>query len=73
MVDLQAKGYIANMTMHNGEFGCSTCLEPGIVVAKGKGHVRCYSYRNCFEKTAERTSDVKRKAQFATHLLYKYK
>jgi len=44
-VDLQAKGYVLNMTMHNNECGCSTCEEPGKSVKQGKGHARCYPYR----------------------------
>ena len=45
VVDLQAKGYILNMTMHNGESGCCTCEEPGKSVKQGKGYARCYPYR----------------------------
>lgn len=45
IVDLQAKGYILNMTMHNGESGCCTCEEPGKTVKQGKGYARCYPYR----------------------------
>ena len=44
-VDLQAKAYISNMTMHNGLNGCITCLEPGKSVKQGKGTSRCYPYR----------------------------
>ena len=46
IVDLQAKSYILNMTMHNGESGCSTCEEPGRTVKQGKGHSRCDPYRD---------------------------
>lgn len=44
-VDLQAKGYIVNMSMHNGEYGCITCEEPGVVTKQGKGHSRSYPYK----------------------------
>jgi hypothetical protein len=36
-VDLQAKAYIANMTMHIGDYGCLTCEEKGLNVKHGKG------------------------------------
>ena len=36
-MDLQAKGYVLNMTMHNGKFGCCTCEEEGVRVKQGKG------------------------------------
>lgn len=26
-MDLQAKAYVLNMTMHNGQYGCNTCEE----------------------------------------------
>ena len=42
--DLQGKAYVVNMTQHNGESGCVTCEETGIVVTQGKGHTRCYPY-----------------------------
>ena len=54
-VDLQAKGYILNMSMHNGEYGCSTCEEPGATVKQGKGYARQYPYR--IGKPAMRNSD----------------
>ena len=57
IVDLQAKGYILNMTMHNGESGCSTCEEPGRTVKQGKGHSRCYPYRETKDRFPLRDSD----------------
>lgn len=56
-VDLQAKGYILNMTMHNGEYGCCTCEEPGMSVEQGKGHARCYPYREREDRYPFRKSD----------------
>jgi len=38
------------MTQHNGEGGCATCEEMGVVVAQGKGHTRCYPYRSPVER-----------------------
>ncbi len=40
VMDLQAKAYVLNMTMHNVHFGCSTCEEPGESVQQGKGCAR---------------------------------
>lgn len=57
VVDLQAKGYVLNMTMHNGEFGCSTCEEPGKSVVQGKGHARNYPYRERKKRKPFRQSD----------------
>ncbi len=45
-LDLQAKAMVADMTMHNGQFGCITCKEPGQVVQRGKGYCRMYPYRD---------------------------
>lgn len=49
-VDLQAKGYILNMTMHNGAYGRSTCEEESSVESQGKGYARFYPYRPDDEK-----------------------
>ena len=57
IVDLQAKGYILNMTMHNGESGCCTCEEPGRTVKQGKGHSKCYPYREGKDRYPLRDSD----------------
>lgn len=57
VADLQAKGYILNMTMHNGESGCCTCEEPGRTVKQGKGHSRCYPYRKDKDRYPLRDSD----------------
>lgn len=56
-VDLQAKAYIANMTMHNGEYGCITCMEPGKTVPQGKGTSRCYPYHSPEEMQPYRESE----------------
>ena len=45
-LDLQAKAILLEMMHHNGEYGCATCEEPGIVVPQGKGHARVYPFRN---------------------------
>jgi len=55
------------MSMHNGEYGCSTCEEPGLVVKKGNGHVRSYPYRHAAERVAQRNSEaMKADAQLAS-------
>lgn len=56
-MDLQAKAYVLNMTMHNGEFGCSTCEESGQSVKQGKGYARSYPYRSPAERPNIRNSD----------------
>lgn len=55
--DLQGKSYLLCMTQHNGESGCLTCEEPGIVVKQGKGHARCYPYRIHEETSPKRTTN----------------
>lgn len=57
VVDLQAKGYVLNMTMHNGEYGCCTCEEPGKSVKQGKGYARCYPYRERKKRFPFRNSE----------------
>ena len=54
-VDLQAKGYVLGMSMHNGEYGCPTSEEPGTTMKQGKGYDRQYPYRSC--KLAMRNTD----------------
>lgn len=56
-MDLQAKAYVLEMTMHNGEYGCLTCEEPGIVTKQGKGYARCYPYRLPNDRKKLRQSD----------------
>ena len=56
--DLQGKAYVVNMTQHNGESGCVTCEETGIVVTQGKGHTRCYPYRSPMERAPKRTTET---------------
>lgn len=66
-VDLQAKAYIANMTAHNGQFGCLTCEEPGKSVKSGKGSCRCYPYRPEHERHPFRTTEsINLSAEVAT-------
>ncbi len=64
-VDLQAKAYIANITAHNGAYGCITCEEPGETVSQGKGHARHYPYRptDCPLRTSK---DIEHKATMAS-------
>ena len=44
--DLQGKAYLLSMSHHNGVNGCITCEEEGFTTKQGKGHVRCYPFRN---------------------------
>ncbi|XP_053398883.1 uncharacterized protein LOC123556697 [Mercenaria mercenaria] len=53
-MDLQARAYVVAMTQHNGLNGCLYCMEPGQVVASGKGHCRAYLYR---DQPAEQRTD----------------
>ena len=62
--DLQGKAYVVNMTQHNGESGCVTCEETGIVVTQGKGHTRCYPYRSPMERAPKRTTETLLKNAF---------
>ena len=55
--DLQGKAYLTCMAQHNGECGCITCEEPGIVVKQGKGHTRCYPYWTPPEAASKRTEE----------------
>lgn len=56
-MDLQAKAYVLNMTMHNGEYGCSACEESGTSVRQGKGYARFYPYRSLNDRPVMRESD----------------
>ncbi|CAG2216372.1 unnamed protein product [Mytilus edulis] len=44
-MNLQARAGVFNMTQHNGLYSCIFCEEPGLVVKVGKGHTRCFPYR----------------------------
>ncbi|PFX13893.1 hypothetical protein AWC38_SpisGene21989 [Stylophora pistillata] len=44
--DLQGKAYLMYMSHHNGINGCITCEEEGFVTKQGKGHVRCYPFKD---------------------------
>lgn len=69
-MDLQAKAYVLNMTMHNGQYGCCTCEEPGETVRQGGGYARCYPYRSSDNLPHLRESDDLKyeKGQIATPL-----
>lgn len=59
-MDLQAKAYVLNMTMHNGKYGCCTCEEEGESVNQGKGTARYYPHRLPNQKPRLRNStDIK--------------
>ncbi len=45
-LDLQAKAYALEMTMHNGAYGCATCEESGRRVQHGNGTAQCYPFRH---------------------------
>ena len=52
--DSVARPLLQNMKQFNGNYGCSFCFNPGFVVTKGKGHVRCYiDCANAKERTQE--------------------
>ena len=53
--DLQGKAYLLCMSHHNGVNGCITCEEEGFTTRQGKGHVRCYPFRD--PPATLRTSD----------------
>ena len=55
-LDLQAKAYALNMTMHNGAHGCISCYEEGKTVHQGAGYARSYPYRDLEFRPALRTS-----------------
>ena len=54
--DLQGKAYLLSMSHHNGVSGCITCEEEAYTTKQGKGHVRCYPFRD--PPAALRTSDI---------------
>ncbi|KAJ8313905.1 hypothetical protein KUTeg_008466 [Tegillarca granosa] len=56
ITDLPAKAETLNMSYFNGEYACITCTEPGLTVAQGKGHTKCFPYRNA-ESRYSRHSD----------------
>ena len=43
-LDLPAKAKVQNVIQFNGEFGCSSCKQPGKVVPVGAGNTRVYEY-----------------------------
>jgi hypothetical protein len=55
--DLPAKAAVLNMTQFNGSESCIACEDPGKVVKQGKGHCRCFPFRQDHEKYPERTQD----------------
>ena len=44
--DLQGKAYLMYKSHHNGINGCVTCEKEGFVTKQGKGHVRCYPFKD---------------------------
>lgn len=44
--DSVARCQVQNIKQFNGEFGCSWCLHPDVVMQKGNGTVRSYVYQN---------------------------
>ena len=65
--DLQGKAYLLNMTQHNGMNGCLTCEEQGFVAKQGKGHSRCYPYKDKNEAPPRRTTETFLQAAFSAH------
>lgn len=57
VADLPAKAGLLNMTLFNGVEACITCTEPGKVVQQGKGHARCYPYRDPNDRFPTRVHD----------------
>lgn len=55
--DLPAKASILNMTYFNGAESCISYEDPRIVVKQGKGHSRCYPYRDLGQEFKERVHD----------------
>ena len=51
--DAVARPALRHAKQFNGEFGCDWCLNPGVVVPKGDGHVRAYSADHYRERTHE--------------------
>ena len=56
-LDLPAKAEALCMTYYNGQEGCILCEEPGKTVKQGKGHARCYPYRDTEERYPSRTEE----------------
>jgi len=40
--DAPARALVQNFTQFNGAFGCGFCMHEGVVLRKGRGHVRTY-------------------------------
>ncbi len=45
--DAPARSMLANMTQHNGEYGCGLCFNPGIRVRKGDGTAQAFDNVPC--------------------------
>ncbi len=45
-LDLQAKGYVLNMTMYSGTYSCSACLHPGETAPQGRGHAMFFDSKS---------------------------
>ena len=66
-LDLPAKAEVLNMTYFNGAEGCNLCEEPGKTVKQGKGHSRCYPYRQSGDRYPLRTKEgIKRSMDTST-------
>ncbi|KAJ8311221.1 hypothetical protein KUTeg_011228 [Tegillarca granosa] len=57
ITDLPAKAETLNMSYFNGEYACITCTEPGLTVAQGKGHTKCFPYRNAESRYSRRSDE----------------
>ena len=57
IADLPAKAELLNMSYFNGENACITCEEPGMTVSQGKGHAKCYPYRNAESRYSVRSHE----------------
>ena len=57
ITDLPAKAELLNMSYFNGEYACITCEEPGLTVKQGKGHAKCYPYRNVESRYSGRSHE----------------
>jgi hypothetical protein len=51
--DSVARCQVQNIKQFNGEFGCTWCLHPGIVMAKGNGSVRSYVYQDAIQNRTD--------------------
>lgn len=57
VTDLPAKAEVLNMSYYNGEYACITCEDPGMTVKQGKGHAKCYPYRDLESRYTRRNEE----------------